>query len=213
MPVKRSVRRVSGLDRRRRACSTVANRGADGTRSPAARLMVTSPWPSSSDISPAIRWITSRCSGEAIRPEDAAVADPLASLSTVAERFADRVGDLAGVRVGEAQAGVDQVGEVIAHPRNPGELGSVGELVEQHPGSELGGIEAESALDRRQVRADHVDRVVDIVATDQQVVLAQHAAAHPTQQRAELGADQLATERRPPGRWTGAWPTTAPSAA
>ena len=42
---------------------------------------------------------------------------------------------------------------MIAHPRHAGELGSVGQFVEQHPGAELVRVEAEALLERRQVRA------------------------------------------------------------
>ena len=71
----------------------------------------------------------------------------------------------------------------------------MGELVDQHPGAELDRVEPEALLQRRQVRADEVDGTVSAsvrcVAAHEEVVLAEHAAAHPSEHQPELDAGHL----------------------
>ena len=96
-----------------------------------------------------------------------------------------------GIGVEAVERGLDERREeVLAHPRNAGELGPVGDLVERKPEPELARREAEPLLQREHVGAHVVDDVLVVgvfVLDDQEVVLAEHAARHPAQQGADLG--------------------------
>ena len=94
-------------------------------------------------------------------------------------------------------------------PRHAGELRSVRQLVQREPEAELRRGEGETLLGDQDVRPDEVDDVADGITTSvrgrlgvvvrrpQQVVLAQHAARHPSEHRAELdGAQGAAHPRR-----------------
>ncbi len=135
--------------------------------------------------------------GAGDHPGDAGLAHLLAGVVRAPPRIAQGGEQRIRTRVDRPEHAVDQPGVVVAHPRHPGELRPVGELVDQHPGAELVRLEAEALLQRGEVRADQVDRAVGrrIGAAHEQVVLPEHPGAHPAEQRAELGAGHLPGER------------------
>ena len=120
-----------------RICSTVPM-----TWGPTSSI-TTSAWPSSSDIIPVTRSRISRCAGvlnmstmlPPLRPLLIALGDPL---EPAVEQRARLDGLADRLDLGE---------EVVAHPRHRGELHPVRLLVEAHPEPEVGGIDAELALD------------------------------------------------------------------
>ena len=145
----------------RRWRSTRPNRSALGMRPSPARSIVMSPWPSSRLISPLHliehRPLLGRRRTSAMTPPSAsglrARADGLGDA-------AERVDEPLGVGIDRVEHLLDQAEEVRAHPRDAGELGPVGDLVQRQPQPELARREGEPLLERQHVGPDVVDEVL-----------------------------------------------------
>ena len=121
----------------------------------------------------------------------AAVVERVLALAELVEQPADGVEQLLRVGVDRVDGLAHQAEEVLAHPRDAGELGPVGDLVQRQPEPELPRREGEALLEGEDVRADVVHDVLVVGASsfdDQQVVLAEHPGRHPAEQHAHLGA-------------------------
>ena len=165
--------------------------------------ITTSAWPSSSDITPVIRSITTRCSGvdstssrlTSVGATDH-VPDPL-------DRLADHRGDLGGVEVDGAEELLDLAVDVVLHPGHRGELHAVGLLVQADPEPEVGPVDTELVLGmhdvgchqqqpagrRRMVGADPRTRVERVELSEH--LRRQEAEEPPDLQPADLRADRL----------------------
>ena len=98
----------------------------------------------------------------------------------------------------EQAAGVDGLGErldlgeeVVAHPRDGGELHPVGLLVEADPEPEVGRVGAELALDVDDVGRDQQQPAGRLV---ERVELAEHLGGEEAEQQPDLGAGDLGAD-------------------
>ncbi len=74
---------------------------------------------------------------------------------------------------------------MLAHPRHGGELDPVGLLVQAHPQPEVGGVDAELALDVDDVGGDQEQPAVGGV---ERVELAEHLAGQEAEETTDLEA-------------------------
>ena len=154
--------------------------------------MTTSAWPSSSDITPVTRSRISFCSGE----PSTSMTLPLPPRTRLGDPLEAVVEQAAGVdRLGER---LDLGEEVVAHPRDGGELHPVGLLVEADPEPEVGGVGAELALDVDDVGRHQQQPAGRLV---ERVELAEHLGGEEAEQQPDLAAgDPGADRQRQPGR-------------
>ena len=197
-PAGRGSRRRGGAGRT--GCGCGATLGITSGPTPS---MTTSAWPSSSDITPVTRSMTSRCAG---RGEQVEQARPVLARDQVAgplDGLAEHRGDPARVDVDALDELVDLALEVVAQPRHGGELDPVGLLVEADPQPEVGRVGLELALGVHDVRRDE-EQPADSTASGlpgERVELAEHLAGEEAEQGADLepgdpGADRLGRARR-----------------
>ncbi len=93
---------------------------------------------------------------------------------------------------------IDLRDEVAPHPRDPGELSPVGQLVKSDPEAELLGVEPVTALESSNVRADVIDDVLVlgmVVFGEKQVVLAEDPRGHPAQESTHFGRGDFVEHR------------------
>ena len=119
----------------RRWSNFVRMSATDGITSGPTPSMTTSAWPSSSDITPVTRSMISRCSGRAEHVDQAAALRAerarIASATRLKPSSSSRVGSrVSAMRVISAK-------QVVAHPRDGGELHPVGLLVQADPQPEV----------------------------------------------------------------------------
>ena len=110
-------------------------------------------------------------------------------------RVGKGAGEGARIGVDELEHLLDEREEVLAHPRNPDELGTVGHFVDRDPQPEVAGPERVTFLQAEYVGTDVIDRLAAIVG-DEQVVLAEHTLRDIAEQRAHLGRGDPPTDRR-----------------
>ena len=138
---------------------------------------------------PEIWLMTLRCSGDAKQRRQAAVGQHVFAALAAIDDPLDRFFEHLGIGVDRVEGLAHQPEEVLAQPRNPGELRPVRDLVQREPQPELFGREAMLLLERHHVGPDVVHDVLIfgiLVFDDQQVVLAEHAARHPAEQNPDL---------------------------
>ncbi len=125
------------------------SRATDGITVGPTPSMTTSAWPSSSDITPVTRSRISRCSGVLISVEQAA------ALARGAPRRPGR-GRRRASRAGSTVSAMPLhlAEQVVAQPRDGGELHPVGLLVQAHPEPEVVRVDVELALDVDDVGRD-----------------------------------------------------------
>jgi hypothetical protein len=119
-------------------------------------------------------------------------------LRSIGGEAAERVEEVLRVGVDGIDGLADQTEEVLAHPRDAGELRPVGDLVERQPVAELARREGELLLEPEDVRAHVVHDVLVLgvlVLDDQQVVLTEHPRRHPAEDHAHLGGSDAAGHR------------------
>ena len=131
----------------------------------------------------------SRCSGVASMPTMPASASGLRPARTsVATRLSISAKPDGSPESGPSSS-VDQADEVVAQPRDGGELQAVGHLVQGEPEPELARGEAVVLLDGHDVRphVGHQVLVLGRLVVDEEVVLAEHPRGHVGQHQAQLG--------------------------
>ena len=91
---------------------------------------------------------------------DTAIGERIATRAEGVGGPAERIGESLRVGIDRIEHLLDETEEMRTHPRNAGELGPVGHLVQREPQPELARREGVQLLERQDVRADVVDDVL-----------------------------------------------------
>ena len=97
--------------------------------------------------------------GRREQADETALVERVATGAHLVDRARHRAQHRARIGVDELERLAHEPEEVLAHPRNAGELRPVRHLVDRDPQAEVGGAEREALLERQDVGADVVDRV------------------------------------------------------
>ena len=185
-PISFRSMRTGGEPPWRRAESVEAKRSAARTRPAPARSIVTSPWPSSRAIIPPISFSVARCSGEATR----ASIPPSSSRRRASARscMSARAAPASWRASGSATVSARSTrplkcAAIHGTPVNWARWVSSCKRTQRRNWSRR---ELEAPLQPDEVGPDQVDDVAARLVAQQEVVLAEHAAAHPPEQRPEL---------------------------